>query len=81
MIYKVLQDGRIWIQFILVEGSPEEKFKYSEVLSKYGTYEYTEEDIIEFISRKMTFIPSLNEARNYVESINDELDIAKIIEA
>ena len=81
MIFKVLADGKIWIQFILVDGSEEEKERYSSVLPKYGTYSYIEEDIIEFISMKPKAIPTAIEARRFVEDLNNELNIAVLIEA
>ena len=81
MIFKVLEDGKIWIQFILVEGTAEERERYSTILPRYGSYFYVEEDIIEFISDKPSKIPSAMEARSYVEGINKELDITVLIEA
>ncbi|MCM8526984.1 MAG: hypothetical protein NE327_10745 [Lentisphaeraceae bacterium] len=81
MIFKVLSDGRIWIQFILVDGTVEEKERYSSILPKYGTFSYTEEDIIEFISNPPTTIPSAVKARRFVEDLNNELNISVLLEA
>lgn len=81
MVFNILADGRIWIQFVLVEGSAEERFTYSEVLNKYGSYNYTKCDIIDFVSDCPTSIPNLREARAFVEKINDELGITSIINA
>jgi len=79
MIFQVLEDGRIWVQFILVEGDMEEKFRYSEVLSKYGTYKYIDEEIIEFVSSVPAVIPDRERARDYVMKLNRELKIADLI--
>ena len=81
MIFRVLADGKIWIQFILANGSVEEKDRYSSVLPKYGTYSYIEDDIIEFISTKPKAIPTAVEARRFVEDLNNELNISVLIEA
>ena len=81
MIFKVLADGKIWIQFILIDGTAEEKERYSDILTKYGTYSYIEEDIIEFISTVPPAIPSALEARRFVEDLNNELNIAVLINA
>lgn len=81
MIFKVLNDGSIWIQFILVENSIEEKSRYADILPKQGTYSYIEEDIIEFTSFKPTSMPSAKDARRFVEDLNQELNISVLIEA
>ena len=81
MIFKVLLNGQIWIQYILTEGTAEEKFHYSETLSKYGTYFYKEEDIIEFETTCFETKPNLEKARAFVEALNDELNISWRIEA
>ena len=81
MIFKVLADGKIWIQFILVNGTAEEKESYAVILPKYGTYTYIEEDIIEFISTTPKAIPTAIDARRFVEDLNEELNIAVLIEA
>ena len=81
MIFKVLTDGKIWIQFILVNGTAEEKERYAVILPKYGTYSYIEEDIIEFISKKPKAIPTAIEARRFVEDLNNELNISILINA
>ena len=80
MIFQVLKDGRIWIQFILVDGSAEERFRYSEVLSKYGTYKYIDSEIIEFISNAQDKMPDREMARNYVMKLNKKLEIVDLIE-
>lgn len=80
MIFQVLEDGRIWIQFILLDGNAEEKFKYSEVLSRYGSYSYVDEEVIEFISTTPKSIPNREAARAYVMKINQELEIVDLIE-
>lgn len=80
MIFQVLEDGRIWIQFILVEGSAEERFRYSEVLSKYGSYKYIDAEIIEFISDILPNYPNRESARDYVMKLNSELQIVELIE-
>lgn len=81
MVFKVLDDGRIWIQFILVSESLEEKSNYSNILPKYGTYSYIEADIIEFISDLPDQKPNAHKARQYVENLNDKLNISLLIEA
>ena len=80
MIFQVLEDGRIWIQFILVDGDAEEKFRYSEILSKYGSYKYIDEEIIEFVSNSLDDFPDREKARDYVMKLNDELKISELIE-
>ena len=80
MIFKVLSDGKIWIQFILVDGSVDEKTRYSSILSKHGIYSYIEEDIIEFISFMPHVKPSAREARKFVEDLNRELNITSLVE-
>lgn len=81
MIFRVLSDGSIWIQFILVDGTADEKERYSSILPKYGTFSYIEEDIIEFISKTPSTIPSAVEARRFVEDLNNELNISVLLEA
>ena len=81
MVFKVLEDGRIWIKFILISNSLEEKSKYANILSQFGTYHYTESDIIEFISDKPTSKPNALKAREFVEDINDKLGISLFIQA
>ena len=81
MVFKVLEDGRIWIQFILSSDSLEEKSRYSNILPKYGNYSYIESDIIEFKSDVPAQKPNAQEARQFVESLNDELRISLLIEA
>jgi len=81
MIYNILSNGQIWIQYILVDGSAEERFKYSEILNKYGTYHFKESDIIEFETTCFSSKPNLSQAREFVESLNDELNIRWCIEA
>ena len=81
MIFRVLANGKIWIQFILVDGTTEEKERYSAILPKYGTFSYIEVDIIEFISTKPKTIPSAIEARRFVEDLNNELNITTLIES
>ena len=81
MIFRVLADGEIWIQFILVDGTDDEKERYSSILPMYGTYSYIEEDIIEFVSTKPKAIPTAREARRFVEDLNNELNIAVLIDA
>lgn len=80
MIFQVLKDGRIWIQFILVDGSAEERFRYSEVLSKYGSYKYIDSEIIEFVSDVPEKLPNREIARKYVMELNKELEIVDLIE-
>ena len=80
MIFQVLEDGRIWIQFILVEGNAEEKFRYSEILSKYGSYKYIDSEIIEFVSDILPSYPNREDARDYVMKLNSELQIVELIE-
>ncbi|MCM8539353.1 MAG: acyl-ACP desaturase [Lentisphaeraceae bacterium] len=80
MIFQVLEDGRIWIQFILVDGNAEEKFRYSDVLSKYGTYKYIDSEIIEFVSDLPKQSLNREKARDYVMKLNQELQIADLIE-
>lgn len=81
MVFKVLEDGRIWIQYILTSDSLEEKSRYSNILPLYGTYSYIEFDIIEFISDKPAHKPNATEARQFVEKLNEELSISILIEA
>ena len=81
MVFKVLEDGRIWIQFILSSESLEEKSTYSNILPQYGSYCYKESDIIEFISDKPKTKPNAAEAREYVEDLNSKLGITLLIEA
>ena len=80
MIFQVLEDGRIWIQFILVEGNAEEKFRYSEILSQYGSYKYIDSEIIEFVSDILPSYPNREDAREYVMKLNSELQIVELIE-
>lgn len=80
MIFQVLEDGRIWIQFILVDGSAEENFRYSDVLSKYGSYKYIDSEIIEFVSTLPERPFNRETARDYVMNLNEKLEIADLIE-
>ena len=80
MIFQVLADGRIWIQFILTDGSAEERFRYSEILSKYGSYKYIDSEIIEFVSDILPSFPNREDAREYVMKLNSELQIVELIE-
>ena len=81
MIYKVLENGQIWIQFILSENTERERRLHEKVLSHYGDFKYIEKDIIEFESTCFFEIPNAARARAFVEGLNSELDTAKCIEA
>ena len=81
MVFKVLEDGKIWIQFILISESLEEKTRYANILPNYGTYSYIESDIIEFTSNLPAQKPNAKEAREFVESLNEKLNITLLIEA
>lgn len=81
MIYKVLDNGQIWIQFILSENTERERRLYEKILSNYGDFKYIEKDIIEFESTCFFEIPNAFRARSFVEEINSELETAKYIEA
>lgn len=81
MIYKVLDNGQIWIQFILSENTERERSLYEKVLSHYGNFKYIEKDIIEFESTCFFEPPNAFRARAFVEGLNSELETAKCIEA
>ena len=74
MIFKVLENGQIWIQFILEDHSKKVKLLFEEILSQYGTFKYIESDIIEFVSSCFDTSPNLMRARAFVESLNEKLD-------
>ena len=81
MIYKVLENGQVWIQFILSENTERERRLFEKVLSRYGHLRYLEKDIIEFESTCFFEPPNALRARSFVEGLNSELDTAKCIEA
>ena len=76
MIFKILPNGQIWIQYILIKGTEEEKTHFSKILKRYGRYHYTDNDIIEFVTTCLNSKPNHQEARVFVESLNDELGVS-----
>ena len=74
MIFKVLENGQIWIQFILEDHSIKAKSLFEVILSQIGTYKYIEFDIIEFESTCFVEPPNMIKARSFVESLNEKLE-------
>ncbi|MCM8528525.1 MAG: hypothetical protein NE327_18525 [Lentisphaeraceae bacterium] len=53
MFYRILENRKILLYLALPDLEQETKKKFEEVLSKHGTYEFAEEDLIKFYSNKV----------------------------
>ena len=79
MIYKILEDGKILIQFVLADNNPNIKSNYSKVLNPYGNYKFIGDEIIEFVSFKPETKPNMKQAKVFVSSLNKKLEQASLV--